>query len=85
MSAPLPERLQQLTKRMLRKKLFLVTMTADVVLFASGPLVSADGAPTGDGLSIFNTPSAEVAQSFAMLHEASIIDANKSGGTSCRP
>jgi hypothetical protein len=61
----LPERLQELTNRMLRKKLFLVTMTTDVapdrlmphladhleymtelarrgVLFASGPLVSAD-------------------------------------------
>ena len=84
MTVSLPERLQQLTNRMLRKKLFLVTMTADVapdrlmphladhleymtelarrgVLFASGPLVSADGTPTGDGLSIFNTSSAEEA------------------------
>jgi uncharacterized protein YciI len=88
MTVSLPERLQQLTNRMLRKKLFLVTITADVapdrltlhladhleymtelsrrgVLFASGPFVGADGAPTGDGLSIFNTPSAEEAQSFA--------------------
>ena len=30
MTVPLPERLQQLTNRMLRKKLFLVTMTSDV-------------------------------------------------------
>lgn len=88
MTVSLPERLQQLTNRMLRKKLFLVTMTADVapdrlmphladhleymteltrrgVLFASGPFVSADGVPTGDGLSIFNTSSAEEARSFA--------------------
>ena len=35
------------------------------VLFASGPFVGADGAPTGDGLSIFNTSSAEEARSFA--------------------
>jgi uncharacterized protein YciI len=88
MTVSLPERLQQLTNRMLRKKLFLVTLTADVapdglmphladhleymtelarrgVLFASGPFVSTDGAPTGDGLSIFNTSSAEEARSFA--------------------
>ena len=71
-NSPLPERLQQLTSRMLRKKLFLVTMTSVVtpdrlaphladhleymtelsrrgVLFASGPVVDADGAPTGEG------------------------------------
>ena len=30
MTVTLPERLQQLTNRMLRKKMFLVTMTADV-------------------------------------------------------
>ena len=88
MTVPLPERLQQLTNRMLRKKLFLVTMTSDVaperlllhladhleymtelarrgVLFASGPFVTADGAPTGDGVSIFNTASADEARSFA--------------------
>ena len=84
----LPERLQQLTSRMVRKKLFLVTLTAKVapdrmmphladhleymtelarrgVLFASGPFLGANGAPTGDGLSIFNTASAEEARNFA--------------------
>ena len=88
MSVSLPERLQQLTSRMLRKKLFVVTMTANVppdqmmphladhleymtelarkgVLFASGPFVRAGGAPTGDGLSIFNASSADEARSFA--------------------
>ena len=30
MNVPLPERLQQLTSRMLRKKLFIVTMTSEV-------------------------------------------------------
>jgi uncharacterized protein len=87
MTVSLPERLQQLTNRMLRKKMFLVTMTAVApdrlmphladhleymtelarrgVLFASGPFMSTDGAPTGDGLSIFNTSSAEEARSFA--------------------
>jgi len=88
MNVPPPERLQQLTSRMLRKKLFLVTMTSLVtpdklaphladhleymtelsrrgVLFASGPVVGADGAPTGEGLSIFNTASAEEARRLA--------------------
>jgi uncharacterized protein len=88
MTVSLPERLQQLTSRMLRKRLFVVTMTADAgpdrlmphladhleymtelarrgVLFASGPFVRADGTPTGDGLIIFNTASAEEARRFA--------------------
>jgi uncharacterized protein len=81
MTISLPERLQQLTSRMLRKKLFVVTMKAKTtpdqmmphlaehleymtelarkgVLFASGPFVGPDGAPTGDGLSIFNAADA---------------------------
>ena len=88
MAPPLPERLQQLTSRMLRKKLFMVIMTAKAtpdqmlpyladhleymtelarqrVLFASGPFLGADGAPTGDGLSIFNTSTAEEARKYA--------------------
>jgi hypothetical protein len=88
MSASLSDRLEQLTSRMLRKKLYLVIMTAKVtpdrmaphladhleymtelarqgVLFASGPVLDANGAPTGDGLSIFNTASAEEARRFA--------------------
>jgi uncharacterized protein len=88
MTVSLPERLQQLTSRMLRKRLFVVTMTADAgpdrlmphladhleymtelarrgVLFASGPFLRADGTPTGDGFSIFNTASAEEARRFA--------------------
>jgi uncharacterized protein YciI len=35
------------------------------VLFASGPFLGADGDPTGDGLSIFNTPGAREARGFA--------------------
>lgn len=88
MTASLSARLEQLTSRMLRKKLYLVTMTAKTtpdrmapyladhleymtelarqgVLFASGPVLDANGAPTGDGLSIFNTASAEEARRFA--------------------
>jgi uncharacterized protein YciI len=88
MTASLSDRLEQLTSRMLRKKLYLVTMTAKTtpdrmapyladhleymtelarqgVLFASGPVLDANGAPTGDGLSIFNTASAEEARRFA--------------------
>jgi uncharacterized protein YciI len=88
MTSNLPQRLEQLTSRMLRKKLFVVTMKAKVspdelmpylvdhleymtelarqgVLFASGPFLGANGDPTGDGLSIFNTPGAREARGFA--------------------
>jgi uncharacterized protein len=88
MKASLPSQLEQLTSRMLRKKLFLVKLTAKAapekmtpylaehleymtelsrqgVLFASGPLLAANGAPTGDGVSIFNTTTAEEARQFA--------------------
>lgn len=88
MTSSLAEQTQQLTSRMLRKKLFLVTLKSKVtpeqmaphlaehleymvglarqgVLFASGPVLNADSAPTGDGLSIFNTGSAAEARRFA--------------------
>jgi uncharacterized protein YciI len=84
----MPDRLAQLTGRMLRKKLFLVMLRAKVtpdrmapllvehleymtdlarrgVLFASGPFLDSDGAPTGDGLSIFNTKTASEARDLA--------------------
>jgi uncharacterized protein YciI len=88
MTPSLPERVQELTSRMLRKKLFVVTMTSTAapdrlmpylaehlenmtelarqgVLFASGPFLRADGTPSGDGLSIFNTATAQEARDFA--------------------
>jgi uncharacterized protein YciI len=88
MTASLPKQVEQLTSRMLRKKLFLVNLKAKTtpekmmpylaehldymtelsrqgVLFASGPFLGANGAPTGDGVSIFNTASAEEARQFA--------------------
>jgi uncharacterized protein len=88
MTASLPKQVEQLTSRMLRKKLFLVNLKAKTtpekmmpylaehldymtelsrqgVLFASGPFLGANGAPTGDGVSIFNTATAEEARRFA--------------------
>jgi uncharacterized protein YciI len=88
MASSLPERVEQLTSRMLRKKLFVVTMTSNAapdrlmpylpehleymtelarrgVLFASGPFLRADGTPSGDGLSIFNTATEQDARNFA--------------------
>jgi uncharacterized protein YciI len=88
MAPSLPQRVQELTSRMLQKKLFVVTMTSTVaadrlmpylpehleymtelarkgVLFASGPILGADGAPSGDGLSIFNTATAQDARNYA--------------------
>jgi uncharacterized protein len=73
---------------MLRKRLFVVTLTSNAtpdqmmpyladhleymtelarqrVLFASGPFLGPEGAPTGDGLSIFNTSTAEEARNYA--------------------
>ena len=73
---------------MLRKQLFVVTMTSTTapdrlmpylaehleymtglarqgVLFASGPFLRADGTPSGDGLSIFNTATAQEARELA--------------------
>jgi uncharacterized protein YciI len=88
MGPSLSERIEQLTSRMLRKRLFVVTMTSTAgpeqlmpylaehleymtelarqgVLFASGPFLRADGAPSGDGLSIFNTATSDEARGFA--------------------
>ena|ERR1700687_5931285 len=88
MTSVLAQRVDQLTSRMLRKKMFVVVLKAKVspdrmapyladhleymtalasqgVLFASGPFLGADGAPTGDGLSIFNTSDANEARNFA--------------------
>jgi uncharacterized protein YciI len=88
MTALSSERLEELTSRMVRKKLFLVMLKAKVapeqmmqylpdhleymtelarrgVLFASGPFLGENGAPTGDGLSIFNTADATQARNFA--------------------
>jgi uncharacterized protein len=82
------DRVQGPTRRILRKRLFLVAMTSKVlpnalvphlvdhlnymtelekcgVLFASGPMVDTEGKPTGEGLSIFNTRSAEEARALA--------------------
>jgi uncharacterized protein len=87
-AASLPNQLEQLTSRMLRKKLFLVNLKTKVtfekltphlvehleymtelsrrgVLFASGPIIGANGTPTGDGLSIFNTATADEARRLA--------------------
>jgi uncharacterized protein YciI len=83
-----PDRVQQLTSAMLRKKLFLVMLKSKGapaemmkllpdhlvymtelarkgVLFASGPFIGANGAPMGDGLSIYNTQTADEARAFA--------------------
>ena len=88
MSTPLASQVEQLTSRMLRKKLFLVTLKPKVtpdklapylaehleymtalsqqgVLFASGPIVGANGALTGEGVSIFNTATAQEARQLA--------------------
>ncbi len=88
MTALSSERLEKLTSRMVRKKLFVVMLKAKVmpdqmmqhlpdhleymtelarrgVLFASGPFLGENGAPTGDGLSIFNTADATEARNLA--------------------
>lgn len=44
---------------------YMTELARKGVLFASGPLVGSDGAPTGDGLSIFNTSTASEAREFA--------------------
>ena len=88
MAASGAERIQQLTQRMLRKKLYVIlskgAATSDQigavlpqhleymiglektgVLFASGPLSAAPGAPVGDGLTILRAASADEARSIA--------------------
>ena len=81
-------KLAELTGKMLRKKLFMVTFTSKVgmdelfpllpthleymiglarkgVLFAAGPVNTEKGAPTGSGMALFNTATADEARSFA--------------------
>lgn len=82
------ERIGQLTKRMLRKKLYVVLSKGSAtpeqlgkvlpehleymiglekrgVLFASGPLTTAPGAPVGDGLTVLRAASADEARTIA--------------------
>jgi uncharacterized protein YciI len=84
----LQQQVTQLTSRMLRKKLFMVTYVSKVppnklapllpdhfdymialakrgVLFAAGPIMHENGAPTGDGMALFNTATAAEARSLA--------------------
>jgi uncharacterized protein YciI len=84
----LQQQVAELTSRMLRKKLFMVTYVSKVppnklatllpdhfefmtalarqgVLFAAGPIMHENGAPTGNGMALFNTASAAEARSFA--------------------
>lgn len=88
MAASAEERIGQLTKGMLRKKLYAVfskgnTTPAQLgavlpdhleymiglekqgVLFASGPLDTAPGAPVGDGLTVLRAESADEARRIA--------------------
>jgi len=75
------ERIRELTKSMLRKKLYVVLSKCgaapekiaehlprhleDGVLFASGPLAEADGKTRGDGLTILRAQNAEAARKIA--------------------
>ena len=82
------ERIQQLTQRMLRKKLYVILSKGNAspdqigallpqhlefmiglerkgVLFASGPLSAAAGAPAGDGLTILRAENADEARAIA--------------------
>jgi len=84
----LQQQVTQLTSRMLRKKLFMVTYVSRVppnklaaflpdhfeymtalarqgVLFAAGPIMHENGAPTGNGMALFNTATAAEARSLA--------------------
>jgi uncharacterized protein YciI len=84
----LQQQVAQLTSRMLRKKLFMVTYVSKVppnklgpllpdhfeymtalarqgVLFAAGPIMHENGAPTGNGMALFNTATAAEARSLA--------------------
>ena len=90
MAASGPERIRELTARMLRKKLYVVLskgsasedqivallpqhleymigLEREGVLFASGPLTAAAGAPAGDGLTILRAGSAEEARRIAAI------------------
>jgi uncharacterized protein YciI len=80
-------KLAELTGRMLRKKLFMVTFTSKVgmaelfpqlpshleymialarkgVLFAAGPVNTEAGAPTGGGMALLNTATADDARRY---------------------
>jgi uncharacterized protein YciI len=84
----LQQQVAQLTSRMLRKKLFMVTYVSKVppnklgpllpdhleymttlarqgVLFAAGPVMHENGAPTGNGMALFNTATAAEARGLA--------------------
>jgi uncharacterized protein YciI len=84
----LQQQVAQLTSRMLRKKLYMVTYISKVppdklgallpdhfeymtelarngVLFAAGPIMHESGAPTGNGMALFNTASATEARNLA--------------------
>jgi uncharacterized protein YciI len=84
----LQQQVAQLTSRMLRKKLYMVTYISKVpadklgpllpdhfeymtelarngVLFAAGPIMHENGAPTGNGMAILNTATATEARSIA--------------------
>ncbi len=84
----LQQQVAQLTSRMLRKKLYMVTYVSKVpadklgpllpdhfeymtglartgVLFAAGPIMHENGAPTGNGMALFNVASAAEARSLA--------------------
>lgn len=88
MSASAEERIQQLTKGMLRKKLYVIlskggatpeqlgTVLPDHLeymiglekkgaLFASGPLATADGKMTGDGLTVLRAANIDEARAIA--------------------
>ena len=87
-SPTLQQQVAQLTSRMLRKKLFMVTYVSKVppnklaallpdhfeymtalarqgVLFAAGPIMHENGAPTGNGMALFNTATVAEARSLA--------------------
>lgn len=84
----LQQQVAQLTSRMLRKKLYMVTYISKVppdklapllpdhfeymtelarrgVLFAAGPIMHENGAPTGNGMALFNTSTVSEARSLA--------------------
>ena len=88
MSASGQDRIQELTQRMLRKKLYVIMSKGGAtrdqlgallpqhleymiglekkgVLFASGPLTTADGQPVGDGLTILRASSVDEARQIA--------------------
>lgn len=44
---------------------YMTELSGQGVLFASGPFLGANGAPTRDGVSVFNTATAEQARQLA--------------------